>query len=203
MRVEAANCMLKTLEEPASRSIMILVTSNPYMLLETIRSRARMLQFAGVPADQIAGHLTRKHGRSPAEARLAAAWSNGSLGAALEFNAQGYLKVREEALRFVSILLQIRSFVQASTAISAIAKNKEEFPVWLETTTGLLRDIYFAQVAPERIVQADIREDLEKLARDVKRERVIAAIENVKKLRAELIHNVNRQIALEALFLAG
>jgi DNA polymerase-3 subunit delta' len=202
MKVETANCMLKTLEEPASRSVMILVTTNPYILLETIRSRARMLLFGGIPAEQIVDHLIRKHGRSPAEARLAAALNNGSLGAALEFDAQEYLKVRDEALRFVSILLRRSSFAAASTAVSAVAKNKESFPVWLEATTGLLRDVYFAQVAPERIVQADIRDDLKKLAREVSHERVIAAIEAGKQLRTGLLHNVNRQIALEALFLS-
>ena len=53
MRAEAHNSLLKTLEEPPSRTVIILVTTNPYMLLETIRSRSRMLPFGEIPQDEI------------------------------------------------------------------------------------------------------------------------------------------------------
>src|SRR5512147_2712974 len=72
MRAEAANCLLKTLEEPASRSILILVTPKPYLLLGTIRSRARMLQFGLIEEAEIEAFLTSRGGRSPEDARLAA-----------------------------------------------------------------------------------------------------------------------------------
>lgn len=86
MRAEAQNCLLKTLEEPPSSSILILVTPKPYVLLGTIRSRSRILQFGSIAEDVIEKHLVEKEGRAPEDARLAAVLSNGSLGVALAFD---------------------------------------------------------------------------------------------------------------------
>jgi len=203
MRAEAANCLLKTLEEPPSRSILILVTPKPYALLSTIRSRARLLQFGPIPEEKISEYLASNAGRSPEDARMAAAFSNGSLGAALAFDVAQNREVRDQALRFVSLLLRREEFSQASALAAAVAKDKELFQVWLEMTATLLQDVYYAQTAPRRMSQHDIIPTLAGLAETAPRPAVLAAIDAVKNLRAALQLNVNRQLALEALFLAA
>jgi DNA polymerase III subunit delta' len=201
MRVEAANCLLKTLEEPASRSILILVTAKPYLLLGTIRSRARMLQFGLIEEAAIAAHLENQESRSPEDARLAAALSNGSLGAALAFDADRSRDIRLQALRFVSLLLGRGRFAQASALAAGIAKDKELFQSWVEIASMLLQDVYYAQVAPARMSQRDIVGELNGLAQSASHTAVVAAIQAVKNLKAALLQNVNRQLALESLFL--
>jgi DNA polymerase-3 subunit delta' len=202
MRVEAANSLLKTLEEPVSRSTIILVTTNPYLLLETIRSRSRMLVFAAISEARIREYLIQKHGRTAEEAALAAASCNGSLAAALAFDAGEFVEARADALRFVEQLLKHRSFAAVTSMVADIAKDKSGFPVWLEAVTGLLHDIYYAGAAPDRMGQRDIRETLAALAGEIPRARVISAIRAIQRFKVELQHNVNRQIALESLFLA-
>ncbi|MBZ5494781.1 MAG: DNA polymerase III subunit delta' [Acidobacteriia bacterium] len=202
MRLEAANCLLKTLEEPPSRSILILVTARPYLLLRTIRSRARMLQFGPIGEDAIEQYLTSKEGCAPEDARLAAALSNGSLGAALAFDVARNREIRRQALRFVSLLLRRERFTQASALAAGIAKDKESFQAWVEMTATLLQDVYYAQVAPGRMGQRDLVGELTGLAQSVPHAIVVAAIEAVKNLKAGIQQNVNRQLALEALFLA-
>jgi DNA polymerase-3 subunit delta' len=201
MRVEAANCLLKTLEEPASRSILILVTTKPYLLLRTIRSRSRMLQFGLIDEAAIEAHLVNQAGRSPEDARLASALSNGSLGAALAFDADRSRDTRLQALRFISLLLGQGRFAQASALAAGIAKDKELFQSWVEITGMLLQDVYYAQVAPARMSQRDIVGELNGLAQSASHTAVVAAIQAVKNLKAALQQNVNRQLALEALFL--
>ena len=203
MRAEAANCLLKTLEEPPSRSILILVTPKPYALLSTIRSRARLLPFGPIPEEKISEYLAGNKDRSPEDARMAAAFSNGSLGAALAFDAVKNREVRDQALRFVTLLLRREEFSQASALAAAVAKDKELFQAWLEMTATLLQDIYYAQTAPGRMSQHDILPTLAGMAETVPRPAVLAAIDAVKDLRAALQLNVNRQLALEALFLAA
>lgn len=88
MTVEAQNCLLKTLEEPPSRTVILLVTSNPYALLDTIRSRCRLLHFGEIPPERIERHLVEAEGRPAAQARLAALLGGGSLGAALEVDTR-------------------------------------------------------------------------------------------------------------------
>jgi DNA polymerase-3 subunit delta' len=85
MRPEGANSLLKTLEEPPSRTFLILVTANAYALLPTIRSRCRQLQFGAIPPAAIERYLVAQAGRPAAEAREAASFSRGSLGFALAF----------------------------------------------------------------------------------------------------------------------
>ncbi len=199
MRLEAHNSLLKTLEEPASRTIIILVTSNPYMLLETIRSRSRLLQFGTIPLKQIEQHLVVGQGRSPEEAHLAAVFSGGSLGVALTFNTQEYREIRKEAIHFVRLLLNQGSFAEASTLAANAAKEKVFFKIWIESAAVLLQDIYYAKVAPEHIMERDVKNELQEIARPVGRASIISAIDSIKKLRKSLQYNVNRQLALEAL----
>ncbi len=202
MRADAQNCLLKTLEEPPSRSVLILVTTQPYLLLGTIRSRARMLQFGPIAEDVIAGHLQLVEGRKPEDARMAAVFSNGSLGAALTFDAGRIRELRQLALRFVSLLLQKGRFSQASALAAGIVKDKVDFLEWVEMANTLLQDVYYALVAPHRIGQLDIAEELTRLAQSTRRLKVVGALEALGNLKIALQQNANRQLALEALFLS-
>jgi DNA polymerase-3 subunit delta' len=202
MRIEAHNSLLKTLEEPPSRTIIILVTTNPYMLLETIRSRSRLLQFGEIPQDRIEQKLMREEGRPAEEARLAAVLSGGSLAVALDFDTREYREVREEALQFITMLLERRKFTQVSTAAMAAAKDKKSFQLWIESVSVILQDIYYASVAQERVGQKDLLGTVEQLSRSVPHSVLVSTIGAIMKFKNELQFNVNRQLALEAMFLS-
>ncbi len=200
MRLEAHNSLLKTLEEPASRTIIILVTTNPYMLLETIRSRSRMLQFGEIPQDQIEQYLVLNEGRTIEEARLAAALSGGSLAVALDFNTREYLDIRKQALHFVILLLKRGKFADASAIAAQATKDKQYFQSWIESVALLLQDIYYAGPATERVGQRDLLEEVKELSQAVSHGKLVRTIQAVGKLKGALQYNVNRQIALEAMF---
>ena len=201
MRVEAQNSLLKTLEEPPSRTVIILIATNPHLLLETIRSRARILPFGEIPSEQIARYLVQNEEKSEPDALLAAALSGGSLGAALEFNTAEYRNVRESALEFIDLLLCRGSFTSASALAAAVAKDKDAFRTWLESASALLRDIYYSGMADERVGQRDLTGKLQALRQKTRHSLIVRAIEAVRKLQADIHYNVNRQIALEALFI--
>jgi DNA polymerase-3 subunit delta' len=200
MRLEAHNSLLKTLEEPPSPTVIILVTTNPYMLLETIRSRSRLLQFGQIPPDQIEQHLVRNESRTVEEARLAAAMSGGSLAAALDFNTNEYREIRKQAFYFVTLLLMRGKFAEASALAVQITKDKQFFNQWIESVEALLRDIYYARLATERIGQRDLLKEMEELNQAVSHSRMVRIIDGIRKLKTSLQYNVNRQLALEAMF---
>lgn len=202
MRAEAHNSMLKTLEEPASRTIIILVTTNPYMLLETIRSRSRMLQFGEIPQDQIERYLVQTIGRTVDEARLASMLSGGSLAAALNFNTEEYQDIRKQALQFVALLLKKGSFTEASALAGRVGKDKQFFLSWIECVASLLQDIYYAGIAAHRVGQSDLLESFREISRGVSRSTLLRCIDAVKKLKSDLQFNVGRTLALEAMFLS-
>jgi DNA polymerase-3 subunit delta' len=202
MRPEAMNSLLKTLEEPPSQTIIILVTMSPFLLPVTIRSRARMLQFSGIPQDQIERYLTEQAGRTAQEAHIAAAFSNGSLGSALSFDTEHFREVRSQALRFASLLLQRGSFGEVSRLASAVAKDKEGFQLWVEAVGAVLQDVYYTQAAPGRIGQRDIMGELVRLAEGSPKRAVVSAIAALKRLKSGLTFNLNRQLAVESFFLS-
>ncbi|MEW5733681.1 MAG: DNA polymerase III subunit delta' [Thermodesulfobacteriota bacterium] len=86
---EAANALLKVLEEPPERTVFILTASRPADLLPTIVSRCRELRFHPEPEDGLALRLSREHGAAPREAEVAAGLSGGSFSRAVDLLLQG------------------------------------------------------------------------------------------------------------------
>jgi DNA polymerase-3 subunit delta' len=199
LRPEAANCLLKTLEEPPSRTVIILVTPNPHALLTTIRSRCRLLTFGALTQGQVEEFLATRAHRPPSEARLASMHSEGSVSAALLFDTSGFQEIRSRALEFLEAVLVDGSFDEVSRLASAIGKEKEDFQQWIRAASGILESLYFARVFPSRIGPQP--QDLEKLARSVSHSRVLAGIRAMRRLAAAQRFNANRQIALESLSL--
>ena len=96
--VPAQNALLKTLEEPPSASIFILVTARPDALLPTVRSRCPRLRFGPLSPAEVAGVLIARHGMADEEARARAAVADGSLGRALATGTGDFAEVRAAAL---------------------------------------------------------------------------------------------------------
>lgn len=89
MEPQAANALLKSLEEPPIGTFFLLVSHSPARLLPTIRSRCRTLRFPALRDEQLA-HILAQHSDAPADERAAAiAAAAGSPGAALGFVAMG------------------------------------------------------------------------------------------------------------------
>ena len=97
--IEAQNALLKTLEEPPSASVFVLVSARPDMLVPTVRSRCQRLQFGRLTAAEVAALLMRAHGYSEENARAAAAAADGSVGRALAEGSSESVLARDAAAR--------------------------------------------------------------------------------------------------------
>ncbi|MEM1125851.1 MAG: AAA family ATPase [Bacteroidota bacterium] len=85
LRVEAANALLKLLEEPSAQSLFVLTTSRPDRLLPTILSRCQRLRFDVLPAETLEATLIDRDGLTPDRAALFARMADGSYTRALDF----------------------------------------------------------------------------------------------------------------------
>lgn len=106
---EASNCLLKTLEEPPSRVILILITENIYRLLSTVRSRCQLILFRQIPRVLIEKILREKYQVAPDEARSLAWLSSGSIGRAfyyLERKAPEYVEPLKEIFEMGGSLIE-------------------------------------------------------------------------------------------------
>src|SRR5262245_64825458 len=87
MNPSAANCLLKTLEEPLARNHLVLCSSAPDRLLPTIRSRTQSVHFRPLPIAQLL-ELARRHGIADARAQIAATLADGSAARLLALAAE-------------------------------------------------------------------------------------------------------------------
>jgi DNA polymerase-3 subunit delta' len=102
LNVNAANAVLKTLEEPPSKGVLLLVGHAPGRLLATIRSRCRTLAFAPWSEDRIADLLVAREGMGPDDAGRLAAMAQGAPGRALSLHAAGALELDAAAAELVA-----------------------------------------------------------------------------------------------------
>jgi DNA polymerase-3 subunit delta' len=93
LNVNAANAVLKTLEEPPPRGVLLLVGHAPGRLLPTIRSRCRTLAFAPWSATRLAEFLVEREGLDADDADRLAAMAQGAPGRALSLHASGALEI--------------------------------------------------------------------------------------------------------------
>ncbi|HEY1403343.1 MAG TPA: DNA polymerase III subunit, partial [Pyrinomonadaceae bacterium] len=151
MNVQASNALLKTLEEPAPTSHIILVTTRPANLLTTIRSRCQTIRFAPLTADEIEKYLVGNKRRAGEEARLAAHLARGRLGLALSLNLDAYREGREAMLSILDALTAHQAdrvrLLRAAEDLSD-AKRKDEFEPRLDVLETLIRDAWLLSLDP-------------------------------------------------------
>lgn len=98
LRDEAANALLKTLEEPSGDSLIILTTSEPDRILPTILSRCQHLRLPHLAEAEIQDAIVDRQGIPPARAALIARLANGSYARALELLEEGVERHRNESI---------------------------------------------------------------------------------------------------------
>ena len=198
----AANALLKTLEEPAERVILLLTAQSSEALLPTIVSRCEVLRLRPVPTETIQAGLQAHLGLPAEQARRLAQLSGGRPGYALNFHASPEsLQRREEWLADLFELLH-SSRVQRFAYAEKLAKDKTALLGALETWLSLWRDVLLkAGGAATTAVNADQLEAIDNLAGQLGLEAARQAVSALLRTRELLDQNVNARLASEVLML--
>lgn len=202
----AANSLLKTLEEPPPTSLVILVTSKPYVLLDTVRSRCQMLNFAPLNAPEIEEYL-KKRSMPVDEARLRARLSRGSIGHALEIDLNQYRETRDTMLDIVETLCATGEVAKLISASEYLGRKieKEEFESHIDALMVLLDDIFHLKLdAPEEsLTNQDIAERLRRVSEKIRIEQINAWVERIEEIFRAMPRNVSRQLAMESMLICS
>ena len=206
MNAQASNALLKTLEEPAPTSHIILLSARAANLLTTIRSRCQAIRFAPLTAEEIESYLVRSKRRAGGEARLAAHLARGRLGLALSLNLDAYREARDAMLSVLDALATREAdrvrLLRAAEDLSD-AKRKDEFEPRLDVLETLIRDAWLLSLDPQaKIVNEDIRERLARLGAGLESRRAADWMGRIQNLRGQLAVNINRRVATDALLLS-
>ena len=201
---EASNCLLKTLEEPAPRTIIFLITTNKNLLLPTILSRSQLFKFLPVPSDAVYEYLVAE-GAGRDEARELARISRGRPTIAKHFlkdkvrfeeyknNVQGVLKVLVN--RPLERLKEIEKMFAEDKGGDVALKN-------LDFLAGLVRDALLCKLGKtELLANYFLTTELADLGARAPSGWFCGFLRRVENARAMIQGNVNPRLVMENLFL--
>ncbi|MGQ0561894.1 MAG: DNA polymerase III subunit [Gemmatimonadota bacterium] len=205
---EAANALLKILEEPPADTTFILTAADPDALLPTIRSRVLPVRVRPLPIATVQQVLVESIGADAKRAKLAAQLSEGSIGRALAF-----LPAEDEAGALETVRQHARELLEAAAAgpptgrLAAAhalspAGARGAFLDLLDFLSIWVRDLAAAaEGAEDLIVNADARTRLSELARQLPGASTGAAeaLRAIEHARGLTTFNINPQLALASL----
>ncbi|HWR42870.1 DNA polymerase III subunit delta' [Sporomusa sp.] len=202
MTVQAANSLLKLLEEPPPGFVFILVAGTAQPLLPTILSRCRKIQFQPLAAGTLAQALVVK-GYAPEAANVAARLSGGRMGAALGLLAPEGLAARNTAAELLDSLQDNGMEAVWDKALKLDSLEPKEVVVILEFLIYLLRDVVLiaGRHSEHLLYNIDYVPKLNSWADNWSEGQSISAISAVKNTIRAISGNANTRLAVEALLI--
>ncbi len=203
-RPQAADALLKTLEEPPPYVVLLLTTENVNRLPRTILSRCQTLTLRPIPGARISAALVERWGADKEQAALLARLSGGRMGWAVRaLTDPETLTFRDLVLDDLARLLgegRVGRFQRAETMAAPSRKDdlRETLILWQSFWRDAVLILTSSPVAP---VNADRRSLLTQLTREITLEQAQAALLATRRAIQDLRENVNMRLALEVMFL--
>ena len=204
---EAANCLLKTLEEPVGKVIFILLTTNERLLPATVISRCQRLELPPLAATEVEATLNSRWGVEPQKARLLARLSHGCLGWALSAAHNGGLLERR-AERMDRLLNVIDAdceerFAYATQLAAQFSQNRGLVQEILDLWLDYWRDLLLIKAGcDDTITNADMLATLVDQAKGYSLVQIKSFINSLQAAEEQLRQNANPRLVLEVLMLS-
>ncbi len=199
---EAANSLLKILEEPPEFATIFLLTDNPSALLPTIRSRCMHLRLAPLAPPEVEQYLASVRPEwKPRERALVARICGGGLGRARSFDLASYLAARQDALTLLAPAMgksDHSDLFRVTDAYRSGAEGKTKTRQLVRTLYSLLEDMLFLRSGtPELVRNQDIQPELGRMAQQVEFEWIVNATQRLGELESGMRRNLLRSLALD------
>ena len=206
LSIEAANCLLKTLEEPADRLVFLLLATSESLLPATVVSRCQRLELPPMSAIEVEAALDGRWGVEPPKARLLARLCRGRLGWAVSAAGDdGLLQQRAESLdRLLDIIDGDfnERFTYAAQLATRFSQGRGMVRDILDLWITWWRDLLLVKTGcRDAITNTDIETVFIDRARGYSLAQIKAVIESIQTAGERLEQNANPQLVLEVLML--
>jgi DNA polymerase-3 subunit delta' len=200
---EAANSLLKVLEEPPEFATIFLLTENAGELLPTIRSRSALFTLGALSAADLESRLAeRRPDWDPRQRALVARLSEGAMGRALSFDLEGYIAARSPALVVLKSSLGAgdhSELFKTTESYRPGAEGRQKMDSLLRTLYLLLEDMMFLQSGTSHLIRnTDILGELKKMSEAADFAWVQRAAEGLAEVERGLRRNLLRSLSLDA-----
>lgn len=198
MNAEAANKLLKSIEEPSSDTYFFMITNAPGKIIKTIRSRCRLIEVPPIEHDVLANELAKRFKLSTEAAAIFAKCSQGSMGRAIELIAED----DEEKENFDDIISlfalarekQLPQMLEMATALAA--KGKEDQKTFCTSALRVLREAYILKIGAEELSYAapSKAEQIKELSRNLSADFFLKGYDIFNNAAEHVERNVNSKI---------
>ena len=203
MTPQAQNAILKTIEEPPSYGVFLLLTENAETLLPTINSRCVMLKLRNIKDTLIKKYLMENLEIPDYKADMCTAFAQGNMGRAIMLaNSDHFNEIREEAVQLLKHINEM-DLNEIVAAVKNISVYKLEITDYLDIIMIWYRDVllYKATKEIDKVVFKDQLQSIKEQARKSSYEGIELILESLEKAKARLKANVNFDLVMELLFL--
>lgn len=206
MTSESANAFLKTLEEPHENITIFIVTSNKEALISTILSRCQKIHVSPIPDDILSEAIASKFAKTEAEAKIIAAFAQGSYTRALDSLQDNVQTLRTEAVEILRGSLKknvYRTELLSFTDKMVDAKDKNKIDVFLKIMLFWMRDVLAvaATKSSEGIINIDQIDRISKFAELFANADISKAVMEIESAIQKIRRNVNPQLSLLTMFI--
>jgi DNA polymerase III subunit delta' len=200
---EAANSLLKVLEEPPEFATIFLLTTNPGEFLPTIRSRCITLQLAPLSPQELEDYLAKNKPEWNSTTRsLVSRLCGGACGKATSFDLERYTAARKDALTLLASAINPEDhspLFRMTETYRAGAEGKEKTDQLLRASYSILEDLLFLKEGGPKLVRnSDILPDLSRLAASIDFAWITAAASRLHEVESGMRRNVLRSLSLDA-----
>ena len=203
MTPQAQNAILKTIEEPPSDAVFLLLTENAETLLPTINSRCVLLKLRNIKDTLIKKYLMENLEIPDYKADMCTAFAQGNMGRAIMLaNSDHFNEIREEAVQLLKHISEME-LNEIVAAVKNISVYKLEITDYLDIIMIWYRDVllYKATKEIDKVVFKDQLQSIKEQARKSSYEGIELILESLEKAKARLKANVNFDLVMELLFL--
>ena len=206
LSTEAANCLLKTLEEPISKVVFILLVRNDRLLPATVVSRCQIIELLPMAIDKVESFLINHRRIEPQKAQLLARLSHGYLGWAI--SASRDARLMEERINKIDKLLELvksdyeERFTYSAQLASQFSQNRQMVLGVLDLWVDLWRDLLLIKSDQNNfVINIDKLDALVILAKNIGLIDMKKIIHGIRSAMEQLSQNANPRLVLEVLML--
>ena len=201
---EAANSLLKVLEEPPDHTSLVLLTENPQELLPTIRSRAVVHRLGAIPAPELEALLAERRPELKSKERaLVARLAEGAVGRAVGFDLEAWVSSRRDALVILHNALRdpdYSALFHATETYRAGADGQQKTVFLLRSLGSLIEDLLLIVAGtPALIRNLDLEPDLQRLAQDISVDWIDGAGRALVQVEQGMRRNLLRSLSLDSM----
>ena len=203
MTPAAQNTLLKTIEEPPAYGIVIILTSNKEMLLQTILSRCVSLNLRPLKDEEMKRYLISHENVPDYQAAMAVRFAGGNLGRAIDIiSSDDFIAMKDDVVRALKHVSKMTAS-DINQLVKEHSAYKNDMDAYLNLIIMWFRDVllYKASGRENCLMFEAEASVIEKQSREVSYDGVQEILVEIDNLKSRLKSNVNFEITLELLFL--